>query len=376
MSTPFPTRLKRTLLVAITVILVLWVLYLARSDLIPFIIGLFLAYIISPLVGWIEGLLPKWGPLPRANRIISVLLVYLVVAGIIAIIAILFLPGFIKSIQDFIAHVPAYVTTARRILEEWTARYQSILPKEISDQLNSTIEGIVPSIIGNAQRLVPQAISTVFQTFSFFLGLFALPIWLFFVLRDRDKLMESFYSLLPSDAGQMARDIVGIIDRVLGSYLRARLMMALVVGTLTSIGLLILDIRFAIVLGAVAAFTELIPIIGPYLGAIPAIIVGLATSPEKVLWIIILFLAVQIIENNLLDPIIQGEMLQVHPAIIIVTLVIALAVVGLWGMLVAVLVVALGREIFKYLYSRWSESEEQASSKEDTSEGNTLDSRQ
>jgi predicted PurR-regulated permease PerM len=266
------------------------------------------------------------------------------------------LPGFISGIQDFIDHLPAYVTSARETLQEWTEKYGRLLPADIRDQIGSAVEGLVPTIISNVQRLVPRALGVVFNTFSFFLGLFSLPIWLFFVIRDRNRLVASFYSLFPPGPRQMARDIVGIVDRVLGGYIRARLTMALVVGVMVSIGLLILGVKFALILGTLAACLELVPIIGPFLGAIPAIIVGLATSPDKVLWIIVVFLVVQLLENNLLDPVIQAGFLKLHPAIIILALVIASAVFGVLGMFVAGPMVALAREVFRYLYSRWSES--------------------
>ena len=352
-----PARRNRMILIAVTLVILLWLSYAARSELLPFGFGLLVAYVLAPLAGWLERFLPKRGILSRFSRVLSVLIVYLAIGAILAIVAVFLLPGFVSGIQDFINQLPEYVTSARETVQEWTEKYGRLLPPDIRDQVSNAVEGLVPTIISNMQKLVPRALGVVFNTFSFFLGLFSLPIWLFFVIRDRDKLAASFYSLFPPGPRQMARDIVGIVDRVLTGYIRARFTMALVVGTMVSIGLLILNVKFAIVLGSVAASMELVPIVGPFLGAIPAVVVGLATSPDKVLWIIVVFLAVQLLENNLLDPVIQGGFLQLHPAVIIVSLVVASAVFGIVGMFVAGLVVALAREIFRYLYSRWSEEE-------------------
>lgn len=351
-----PARRNRLILIAVTLVILLWLFYAARDDLLPFGFGLIVAYILAPLARWLEKLLPKRGLLSRFNNVLSVLIVYLGIVTIVALLAVFLLPGFINRTQDFISNLPAYVTSARETLQQWTERYGRLLPSDIRDQVNSAVERLVPNIVNYVQKLVPRAVGVAFNTFSFFLGLFSLPIWLFFILRDRDRLIAGFYSLFPPGPRQVARDIAGIFDRVLGGYIRARLTMALAVGVMVTIGLLILGVKFALVLGTVAAFLELVPIIGPFLGAIPAIIVGLATSPDKVLWIIVVFLAVQLLENNLLDPVIQAGFLQVHPTIIILALVIASAVFGFLGVFIAGPAVALGREIFRYLYSRWSES--------------------
>ncbi len=352
-----PARRNRLILTAVTLVILLWLFFAARSELLPFGFGLLVAYVLAPLAGWLEQFLPKKGVLSRFSRVLSVLIVYLAIGAILAIAGLFLLPGFIDGIQDFVNQLPAYATSARETVQEWTERYGRSLPSDIRDQLNNAIEGLVPTIINNMQRFLPRALGVVFNTFSFFLGLFSLPIWLFFVIRDRDKLAASFYSLIPLGSRDMARDILGIVDRVLTNYIRARFTMALVVGTMVSVGLLILNVKFAIVLGSVAALMELVPIVGPFLGAIPAVIVGLATSPDRVLWIIVVFLAVQLFENNFLDPVIQGGFLQLHPAVVIISLVVASAVFGVLGMFVAGLVVALAREIFRYLYSRWSEEE-------------------
>ena len=356
-----PARRNRLILIAVTLGILLWLSYAARSELLPFGFGLIVAYILAPLAGRLEQFLPKRGVLSRFSRALAVLTVYLAIGVILAVMALFLLPGFTSAIQDFIDQVPAYVTSARQTVEEWTEEYGRLLPPDIREQAGTTVESWVPTIVNNLQKLVPRAFGVVFNTFSFFLGLFSLPIWLFYVIRDRERLATSFYSLFPPGPRQMARDIVGIVDRVLTNYIRARFTMALVVGTMVSIGLLILNVKFAIILGSVAACMELVPIVGPFLGAIPAVIVGLATSPDKVLWIIVAFLVVQLLENNLLDPVIQGGFLQLHPAIIILALVVASAVFGIWGMFVAGLAVALAREIFRYLYSRWSEGAAEAS---------------
>ena len=117
------------------------------------------------------------------------------------------------------------------------------------------------------------------------------------------------------------------------------------------------DVRFALVLGIIAGITELIPVIGPILGSVPAIIVALATSPEKTLLVILIAVGVQFLENNFLVPRIHSMAVHVHPAVIMVLLVIGSNLAGVWGMLIVVPLAAACRDIYIYLHERFGEPE-------------------
>ena len=116
------------------------------------------------------------------------------------------------------------------------------------------------------------------------------------------------------------------------------------------VGLFLLGIRFSAVLGVIAGVTELVPVIGPLLGAIPGSLVTLATSPNDLVPVLLLYVGIQLVENALLVPRIQGRAVEIHPAIIMVILVVASEAAGLWGVLLAVPVAAVARDVFKYFY--------------------------
>jgi len=133
--------------------------------------------------------------------------------------------------------------------------------------------------------------------------------------------------------------------------------LGLFIGVATTLGLFLLGVNYYVILGIIAGITELIPIIGPILGAIPAIIVVLATEPEKTIWVILFYIGIQQLENTVLVPRIQGNAVEMHPALIIVLLAIAQQVAGFGGMLIAVPLAAVSRDLFKYIYSRLQERE-------------------
>ena len=120
------------------------------------------------------------------------------------------------------------------------------------------------------------------------------------------------------------------MDRTLGSYIRGQLTLGLVVGRYCSRSAAAVGVPYAIFLGIIAGITELIPIIGPWIGGAIGVLVTLATEPEKAPWVILLYLAIQLVENALLVPRIQGNALKMHPIAIIIVIIIASQYFGIW----------------------------------------------
>ena len=204
--------------------------------------------------------------------------------------------------------------------------------------------------IGNAIKdAFLKRISSIPGTFGSALSFAVLPVFLFYLLKDSEKLSEGFYSALPPWAAEHASHIIAILGRVLGRYMRAQLVLAGIVGYLCFVGLYVLRVQFAPTLAVIAGVTELIPILGPWIGGATAVIVTLATAPEKAIWVALLFLIVQILENNLLVPRIHGSYLGIHPAITLVLLVLGAYIAGLWGIILIVPLAATIIEIYKYL---------------------------
>ena len=115
----------------------------------------------------------------------------------------------------------------------------------------------------------------------------------------------------------------------------------------------LLRVKFPLLLGVVAAITELVPIIGPWVGGIAGILVTLATSPEKTLWVILLYLGVQLVENSLLVPRIQGRALGLHPIVVMLIIVTGSQLLGLWGVILGPLLVASAKDVIKYFFQEW-----------------------
>jgi predicted PurR-regulated permease PerM len=182
-----------------------------------------------------------------------------------------------------------------------------------------------------------------------------IPFWLFYVLNDATKARNTVYRLIPKEARADVRCIVRIVDNLLSAYIRGQLILCLVVGVMAVVLLFVLGIELALLFGTVAGILEVIPILGPYLGAIPPVLVALIKRPILALWVAVGFAAIQQIENTFLVPRISGRAVRFHPAVVMVIVVVAAEVAGLWGLLLAVPVTAAVRDVYQYLYLRTTE---------------------
>ena len=194
------------------------------------------------------------------------------------------------------------------------------------------------------------------------MGLATAPVLVFYLLKDSGKIRESLYAPFPQSLQPFLKDILDMGERVLGGYIRGQIALGLVVGAVVTAGLLLMGVPFAFILGIIAGITELVPVVGPWIGAIAGVLVTLATEPHLLPWVVLLYLTVQLLENTLLAPRIQGDSLNLHPAAIILTIVVASNYFGLWGVIIGPPLVALFKEMFVWFVREWNRPAEDADS--------------
>lgn len=354
-----PARRNRLILWVILSLVVAGMLWVARQVLLPFILGLVLAYLLLPLVNWLERHMPAWLQGGKTARAIAILLTYLLLFILISGIMAFFVPLVVEQVNILIEHWPALAsrvenwgTTGWGWYNDFIRIVESISPSW-RETIESGLKNLAAEIIVFVQNGLLATVRTISSTVSFIIGLVVIPFWLFYILLDESQVKSGVMRALPlqlrSDVSCMAR----LIDDVLSAYIRGQLLLCLFVGTMATISLLIIGVPFALLLGLIAGILELLPYVGPILGAIPAVVVALLSEPSSALWAVIAFVAIQQVENLVLVPRISGQSVKLHPALVMVVLVVGNEVAGFWGMLIAVPVTAVIRDIFKYLYLRF-----------------------
>ena len=343
------------MLIVGSAIVVAALLYIARGALFPFIVAGVLGYALAPLVKRLEHLMPWNERWPNFSRVVSVLFIYLLVIGVVVGALAFIVPPAFGEARDFVDEVPELYKQARTTIESWNKEYTDRVPEELRSEIELQVGNIGSVLISVAGTVLARTVSGVSNTLTLVISLAIVPLFLFYVLKDHEVALSAFYSVFPERARRHVRNVLRIADRTLGAYIRGQLILAVAVGLLVFAGLTLLGIRFTVLLALVAGVTELIPVIGPILGAVPAVLVTLATSPGDLIWVLLLYLVVQQVENILLVPRVQGEAVNIHPAFILVILVVGSETAGLWGMVVAVPLAGVAKDVFRYLYNEWSE---------------------
>lgn len=336
-------------------LLVAWVAWQARWALLPFSIGALFAYVLTPVVDRLASLVP--GHARRDNVVLrgfAVVLVYLAIAGVLAGAGVVVVPVAIDQISQFVDNLPAHIDDTQAQVNVWLEVYRERVPEDI----RSRIDEYAAQFGDDLGHRIASAGAPVFESLTGWIaviaGFIVVPIWMFYALRDRHNFERNFAAAVPEPVQPDVLNGVRIADQLIGRYLRGQLLLGFLVGVATFIGLTLLDVDLAIALAVFAGVAELIPIVGPFIGALPAVLIVAATDPDKIIWVLLLYVAVQQVENHLLVPRVQGHAVDLHPAVIIMLLAIAGTVFGFIALVVIIPLVALLRELFWYADHRFS----------------------
>ena len=342
----------RAIVFLVILVVLFFIVYALRSVLLPFMLGLLIAYILHPAILWLEKVLPFPQKLQKYKRPIIVSVVLLVLAVLIALVASYMIALLINTVSQLL-------NNASDIFKAVTGYFSNALESirsQFSPDIQARIDDFVADAsreIGNAiQNLTVKSITLIPNNIGVIFGFAALPAFLFYLLKDWERLRDGMYRGFTHETAIHTRNILAIIGLVMGRFLRAQLLLGSIVGSLSFIGLLLMrvNIGLALVLGIVAGIFEMVPSIGPWISGLFAVLIILATYPDLVLWVIGLFLMIQLLENNLLVPRIEGQMLQIHPAIALMLLVLGAYIAGLWGILLVLPLTATIIQIFRYTY--------------------------
>ena len=323
-------------------------LYLVRGALFPFVLGIVLTYILNPFVNFFEQFIPLKNAKPKLARALSLVIVTFTAFLIIAGCLLLVIPPMFKQSSELITNIPSLITDARTTVESWNEEYASNIPEEVRVEIDRLLENGGEILLGAFSGLVGRTAVAAVHALTLVVGLVVLPLFVFYFLKDREVVRESFVEVFPTDTQIHVVYVLRILNRIIGAYVRAQFTLAAVVWVFISIGLLLMGVKYAILLGAVAGIFELVPIVGAWLAVIPTIIVVLSTSPEKIVWVLLLYLGVQLFQGALIVPRIQSFAMKLHPLMILVSIVVGSEIAGLWGVVLGPPIAASVKELLIY----------------------------
>jgi len=177
------------------------------------------------------------------------------------------------------------------------------------------------------------------------------PIIAFYLLIDLPHIRRVAESLVPEARQEEVLVVARRLNNAIGGYFRGQLAVAAIVGTMASIGMLIIDLPFWLVVGMIAGVFNMVPMIGPWIGAIPGVVVALTTSdPTKALWVVAIMAGVQQIDNHFISPVVMQRAVKLHPAVVMLTLLAGGTLGGFLGLLLAVPLVAVLKIVIGHLW--------------------------
>ena len=323
-------------------------LYAVKGALFPFVIGLMLSYILHPFVSVIESILPWRSRRPDLARGASIGIVYCVSLLIFIGALIVVVPPIFRQSSELLNVLPDFIKGARLTVEGWGKEYSGHVPAEIRFEIERLLENAGIILVGAFRGLLQKTATAAVHALTLVVGMVVLPIFVFYLLKDREKVRESFIEVFPTDTQIHVVYVLRILNRVVGAYVRAQVTLSAIVWICITVGLALLQIQFAALLGAVAGIFEFVPIIGAWIGVIPAVVVVLSTSPDKIILVLILFGSVQILQGAFLVPRIQSFSMNVHPLIVLVSIVIGSEVGGMWGVVLGPPIAASIKELIVY----------------------------
>jgi predicted PurR-regulated permease PerM len=326
MASSLSTRAIARMVVTVMATLgALYMLYLVRSTLLLVFISVFLAVALGPPVGWLRR--------KGVGRGLSILLVYLGMAGSIVGVGLLVVPPIVNQVNQLSADIPNYVQDLQKnhTFRKYDKRYH------ISRKLNQQAKKL-PSHLGEAAGALA---SVTVGIFGALVQLVTVLTMTFFLLLDGERIAGFLLGLRGPDAEERFRTVAGDIYRSISGYVAGNLLISLIAGVTTYVTLTILGVPFAVPLSVLMAFLDLIPLVGATLGGVAiGIVSAFHDFPTSTIVWVIVFIVYQQVENNVLQPIIYRKTVDVAPLLVIVAILIGGSLLGILGALVAIPIAA------------------------------------
>jgi predicted PurR-regulated permease PerM len=345
---PTPIRISRrtrTALILAVIAALAYVVYRVPDVLAMTVGGIALALILSFPVGFLSRFMPRG---------LAILLSFLLVVGLVVLAVLYLVPLVVEQLASLLSAVPGIASTLEQYLQNALNFLQNrgfvpTNPDQFISRIRDDLTSAAQSVAGN---VLSGAFGFVYSTFGFAVTLFGMIFIGAYLLVDVRRMKAAFLRAVPHDYRPDARTLWGAFGYSLSKYLGGLALVLAIQGAISAVGLFLLGVPYALVLGAFVAIMAIIPYLGAWISGILAVIVALTVSPTTALLTALLFLGIQQLEGNFLTPKIQGDTLHVHPILVFLAVIIGGGLGGIPGVIVAVPLLAVLRVLFDFFRVR------------------------
>lgn len=329
-------------------------LQLIVTILVPFIWAFVIAYLANPLLKKIEM---KF----KLGRGLSIAIVYAIIVSVVGLFFTLVIPSIVQSITDILRNVPEYVDTA----EAWgTQQYAEMERLGLIESLENfdvtSMQEIFDKASASFNTILTGVLTGVFGVTSGVFKIFIGMIISIYMLKDKENFIGGIkrinYALLKVEHADKAVAFMKEVDEIFSKYIIGKMIDSLIIGIICFIGLWFLKAPYALLMAIIVGVTNMIPYFGPFIGAVPAVIITLFTSPITALWVTLFIIVLQQLDGYIIGPFILGDSVGLSPFWIILAILIGGGLFGILGMLICVPVMAVIRNMFsRYINRRLDE---------------------
>ena len=292
----------------------------------PVIAAIVIAYILDGLVRRLERF-----PIPRS---IAVLIVFLLFMAVLLLLVFGLLPPLIAQMTELFQRVPEMIGAAQKLIMQLPSRYPGVISEE---QVRDVVSGLGSELVGLSQPLLEISASSVLTLFSIGVYLILVPLMVFFMIRDKELIWDWLAGFLPRDR-QLSTRVWGEINVQIGNYIRGKVWEITIVGSVSYLVFTMIGLEYSLLLAAITGVSVLVPYVGAVAAAIPIAVAAFfqwGVTPD--FWAaIIAYVIIQVLDGNLLAPVLLSGAVNMHPVAIIVAILLFGGLWGFWGVFFAI----------------------------------------
>ena len=309
----------------------------------PLVISIIFTYVLRPVVDFLAQ--------KKVPRTAAILLIYLVAGVLIGVLILNIMPLLVSQMTAFLRQLPVYVTMFDSFLDHmsFVAR---VLPNGMRVGLEKALQQAQSAFLG----WLSGALVGVKSLIGGLISAFIVPFLVFYLLKDYRLFTGLVVRLFSRKSQETVERILFGIDESLGRYVRGQLLVMVLVGVATLIGLLLIHMQYALLLSLIVALTNIIPYVGPFIGAAPALFMAFGVSHTMLWKVLLVNLVVQQLEGNVFSPWIMGKTMNLHPLLILLAVMVAGEVAGITGLIFAVPIVAVIKVIVEQIHREAKQS--------------------
>ncbi len=311
-----------TIIRAVLVILFFAFMYMLKDVFIIFLFALIIASAIGPFANWLEG--------KKFPRLLGVLLLFLTVLGLMAFLLSLVIPFISQEVSQLLAVLPETLSKLSTSLEKAQAGAPQYL------DFVSEIQNILETFSTYLQQSAQSVVGLVISIFGGVTSFIAILIISFYLSVTKNGIESFLDSVVPDKYEDYAVNLWKRSEIKVGRWLQGQMLIGLIMGLMVYVGLSLMGIKYALLLGLLAAILEIVPIVGPVLAAIPAVFLAFMQAPSMGLWVVLFYVVAQQLENHLLVPVVLGKTIGLNPVVVIISLLVGYQLAGIPGMILSV----------------------------------------